>query len=72
MANHAHIDEHESHERTKIEQFYGELESHGKLYISGVLADEEDKISASLKTGGFRIVDKRFRAEWLGIFAVRE
>lgn len=51
---------------------YRKLKRGGKLFISGVLADEEDKISASLKTGGFRIVDKRFRAEWLGIFAVRE
>jgi ribosomal protein L11 methyltransferase len=44
----------------------------GKLFISGVLADEENKISDSLRESNFRIIDKRFKSEWLGIFAVKE
>jgi len=51
---------------------YRKLKKGGKLFISGVLADEEYKISASLKENGFRIVDKRFKSEWLGIFAVKD
>jgi ribosomal protein L11 methyltransferase len=48
------------------------LKAGGKLFVSGVLAEEEDRISLSLKKGGFRIVDKRFKSEWIGIYAVKE
>lgn len=51
---------------------YRKLKSGGKLFISGVLAEEEEKISVSLRKNNFRIVDKRYKSEWLGIFAVRE
>ncbi|MBI5403270.1 MAG: 50S ribosomal protein L11 methyltransferase [Ignavibacteriae bacterium] len=51
---------------------YKKLKSGGKLFISGVLAEEDDKISVSLRKNNFRIVDKRYKSEWLGIFAVKE
>lgn len=48
------------------------LNINGKLFISGVLADEEDKISHSLRKNDFRIIDKRYKSEWLGIYAIKE
>lgn len=51
---------------------YKKLRSGGRLFISGVLAEEEDRISASLKKNKFRLIDKRFKSEWLGIFAIKE
>jgi ribosomal protein L11 methyltransferase len=53
-------------------EIYRKLKPGGKLFISGVLADEENQISDSLKKNNFRIVDKRFKSEWLGIYAVKE
>jgi ribosomal protein L11 methyltransferase len=50
---------------------YKKLRPGGKLFISGVLADEEVQISDSLKKNKFRIIDKRFKSEWLGIYAVK-
>jgi len=55
-----------------LDKMRNKLKKGGKLFISGVLADEEDRISASLKKGGFRITDKRFKSEWIGIYAVKE
>ena len=53
-------------------EIYSKLKTGGKLFISGVLADEEVQISDSLKKNSFRIIDKRFKSEWLGIYAVKE
>jgi ribosomal protein L11 methyltransferase len=55
-----------------LSNIYKKLKTGGKIFISGVLADEEDRISSSLKKNKFRIIDKRFKSEWLGIFAVKE
>jgi ribosomal protein L11 methyltransferase len=51
---------------------YGKLKSGGKLFISGVLANEDNRISNSLRKNCFRIIDKRYKSEWLGIYAVKE
>jgi ribosomal protein L11 methyltransferase len=53
-------------------EIYNKLKIGGKLYISGVLANEENQISDSLRKNNFRIIDKRFKSEWLGIYAVKE
>lgn len=50
----------------------GKLKIKGKLFISGVLDDEENKISHSLRKYNFRIIDKRYKSEWLGIYAMKE
>lgn len=55
-----------------LREIYNRLKTGGKLYISGVLADEENQISESLKKNNFRIIDKRFKSEWLGIYAIKE
>ena len=53
-------------------RIYNKLKTGGNFYISGVLADEENQISDSLRKNNFRIIDKRFKSEWLGIYAVKE
>jgi ribosomal protein L11 methyltransferase len=50
---------------------YDKLKVDGKLIISGVLADEDNQISESLNKNKFRIIDKRYKSEWLGIYAVK-
>lgn len=52
-------------------EIYDRLKPGGKLFISGVLADEENQISNSLKRYNFRIIKKRFKSEWLGIYALK-
>lgn len=51
---------------------YEKLKKGGKLFISGVLAEEESRISKSLRDKKFRIIDIRFKSEWLAIYAVKE
>ncbi len=48
------------------------LKDGGKLFISGVLADEESQISKSLKANHFNIREIRYKSEWLGIYAVKK
>ncbi|MFA5404288.1 MAG: 50S ribosomal protein L11 methyltransferase [Ignavibacteria bacterium] len=55
-----------------LKTIYDKLNKGGKLFISGVLIDEENQISDSLRKNNFRIIDKRFKSEWLGIYAVKE
>ena len=55
-----------------LDAISGKLKTGGKLFISGVLAEEEYRISESLRKNNFVIVDKRFKAEWLGVYAVKE
>ncbi|MCX6164523.1 MAG: 50S ribosomal protein L11 methyltransferase [Ignavibacteriae bacterium] len=55
-----------------LKVIFKKLKNSGKLFISGILADEENKISESLKINNFRIIDKRFKSEWLGIYAVKK
>jgi ribosomal protein L11 methyltransferase len=51
---------------------YDKLKPGGKLFISGVLADEDNRISYSLRKNKFEIIDKRYKSEWLGIYAEKE
>lgn len=53
-------------------EMYKKLKAKGRIIISGVLADEENRISDSLRKNKFRIIDKRYKSEWLGIYAIKE
>lgn len=55
-----------------LSEIYNKLKPGGKLFISGVLIDEESQITESLKKSKFRIIDKRYKSEWLGVYAVKE
>jgi len=41
----------------------------GKIFLSGILKTEENKIKKVLQKNSFKILDIRYNAEWIGIYA---
>lgn len=56
----------------KIKYIYDKLNTGGKLFISGVLVEEEDAITGALLENNFTIKKIIKKAEWLGIYAGKE
>ena len=54
---------------TNLGHIHSKLKSGGKLFISGVLADEEKKLLDELNKYDFEIIDVKKKAEWLGLYA---
>lgn len=52
-----------------LKHIHGKLKSGGKLFISGILVDEEEQILNELKKFDIEITEVRKKAEWLGIYA---
>jgi len=50
---------------------YEKLKLEGKLFISGVLTEEESRLINSLKTNNFKIAKIKHKAEWTGIYAIK-
>jgi ribosomal protein L11 methyltransferase len=48
---------------------YDKLKTGGKLFISGVLDTEEEKIRFILENKGFELKQINYKSEWLGIYA---
>ena len=48
------------------------LKPSGKLFISGVLDEEDSSISDLLIKNGFQIKEKKIKSEWLGIYATKK
>lgn len=48
------------------------LKSGGKLFISGVLSDEEEKITGMLEQNGFEMKQINYKSEWLGLYATKK
>ena len=44
----------------------------GKLFISGILIEEEEEIIRALESSGFEIKEVLKKSEWLGIYAVKK
>ena len=59
--------------RTVIEEnivvIYKKLSPGGKLFLSGILKEEENSIRRCLKKNSFHIFDIIYKAEWIGIYA---
>ena len=51
---------------------YKKLKINGKLFISGILNTEDELISKALINQGFNIIDKRYKAEWIGFYAIKK
>ncbi|CAN5494779.1 50S ribosomal protein L11 methyltransferase [soil metagenome] len=47
------------------------LKEGGKLFISGVLQEEEELIRKTLNENGIDVIEVRNKAEWLGIYALK-
>ena len=52
-----------------IETIYDKLKPNGKLFITGILLEEEPEIKDSLKNNNFELNEMRNKAEWLAFYA---
>ena len=43
----------------------------GKIFLSGILRTEENKIKRVLQKNSIKITDTRYSAEWIGIYAIK-
>ena len=55
-----------------LQTISNKLKSSGKLFISGVLDDEDSSISDLLIKNCFQIKEKKIKSEWLGIYATKK
>jgi len=55
-----------------LKTILNKLKPSGKLFISGVLDEEDSSVSHTIVKGGFHIKDKRTKSEWLGIYAIKK
>lgn len=54
-----------------LEIIYQKLKINGLLILSGILKEEEKKLRKCLKQNNFKIIDILYKAEWIGITAVK-
>jgi ribosomal protein L11 methyltransferase len=52
-----------------LKHIHSKLKSGGKLFISGILLDEEQQLLNELQKFNIEIIEVRKKAEWLGIYA---
>lgn len=52
-----------------LNHIYSKLKSGGKLFISGILIDEENLLIKELQKFDIEIIEVRKKAEWLGVYA---
>ncbi|MBS1514912.1 MAG: 50S ribosomal protein L11 methyltransferase [Bacteroidetes bacterium] len=52
-----------------LSHIYSKLKADGKLFISGVLIEEEALLVKELEKYNFEIIEIRKKAEWLGLYA---
>ncbi len=55
-----------------IRYIYGKLKPDGKIFISGVLVSETERVLEVLSASGFSVKEVYKKAEWLGIYARKE
>jgi ribosomal protein L11 methyltransferase len=48
------------------------LKKNGKLFITGILIEEEDELVDCLESNNFLIIETRTKAEWLSFYAVKK
>ncbi len=54
-----------------MDSMYAKLKPHGKVFLSGILRKEEKKVVKKLKLHDFVVNEVIRKAEWVGIYAVR-
>ncbi|HEX2787481.1 MAG TPA: 50S ribosomal protein L11 methyltransferase [Ignavibacteria bacterium] len=55
-----------------LPEIYGRLVNNGKLFATGILKVEERDITDKLEKNDFEILKKYYKAEWLGIYAIKK
>ncbi|MFZ4589467.1 MAG: 50S ribosomal protein L11 methyltransferase [Ignavibacteria bacterium] len=58
--------------KENLQQMYSKLKPKGKLFISGVLRDEERSLKTHLKRKGFKVIEVIRKSEWIGVYAVKD
>lgn len=57
---------------SNIKSIYSKLKKGGKLFITGILIEEERELVECLKSNNFRIVETVTKAEWLSFYALKK
>ena len=55
-----------------LNHIHSKLKSGGKLFLSGILSEEQELIKTTLEKYHFEIIDVRIKGEWLGVYAIRK
>lgn len=55
-----------------LEEIYSRLIDNGKFFATGILKIEEQEVTSKLENHNFEIIKKYYKAEWLGIYAVKK
>lgn len=55
-----------------LNHIHSKLKAGGKLFISGVLVEEEQELLKELKKIDFEIIEIKKKAEWLGLYAEKK
>jgi ribosomal protein L11 methylase PrmA len=48
------------------------LKPEGKLFLSGVLREEERSLKGHLKKNGFKTIEVIRKSEWIGVYALKD
>lgn len=58
--------------KDNLKLIHNKLKPKGKLFISGVLREEERSLKNSLRKNGFIAVEVIRKSEWIGVYAVKD
>ncbi len=57
---------------TNIKSIYSKLKKGGKLFITGILIEEERELVECLESNNFRIIETVTKAEWLSFYTLKK
>lgn len=57
---------------TNIKSIYSKLKKGGKLFITGILIEEERELVECLESNNFRIIETVTKAEWLSFYVLKK
>lgn len=57
--------------KENLELMYLKLKPKGKLFLSGVLREEERNLKSHLKKKGFGVIEVIRKSEWIGVYALK-
>ncbi len=58
--------------KENLKLIYLKLKSGGKLFLSGILREEEKNIKNHLKKNGFKTIEVIRKSEWIGVYAIKD
>lgn len=58
--------------KENLELMYLKLKPNGRLFLSGVLREEEKDLKNHLKKNRFKVIEVIRKSEWIGVYAVKD